>query len=433
MTHVWLTELRRSVFRFAAPLLAVAYLALMLSRLQAWRGVWPAASAQIGAHWIFIGPIVAGLAAWETARRRGHLETSSRQETRCLFAPLLAAQLAWTGLIVLVAAVCAAVASWATDAPSGFLWPSYLVLTAALAVECVAVGHLLGRICRPDWFGPVLAVLLIFLRIVMFSSAATGSYRSAFARIVLGGQPHVGLNSWAVACAAVEAGLLVAAALVVPPLIDRIRTAKSGRVLALGRPGMVTSVVGAIVFAVGVAAVFTSPSVHEERTPPDELLCTDTGIRLCIWPEHEVYLPALTIVAEEADNVALELGEEASGQLNEFGLDWTTGNFSLINSSTWFLSDALADVIVDSLAPLPCVPAEHDQAYEPYVDAFWHASAMVRLMLEDAPPPTGTGDTTGVDQAALVREWEAGPAAQHAWVERYTGEMREAAARMACE
>ena len=69
MGDVLRIEARRSLLLRLSPLVALAHVAIMLSQVSSWRGVWPQASAAVLSPLIFTAPALAGLTALEVSRR----------------------------------------------------------------------------------------------------------------------------------------------------------------------------------------------------------------------------------------------------------------------------------------------------------------------------------------------------------------------------
>ena len=63
MGDVLRIEARRSLLLRLSPLVALAHVAIMLSQVSSWRGVWPQASAAVLSPLIFTAPALAGLTA----------------------------------------------------------------------------------------------------------------------------------------------------------------------------------------------------------------------------------------------------------------------------------------------------------------------------------------------------------------------------------
>lgn len=413
---VWI-ELRRTVLGPAAAVLALAQLALMLNDVASWRGVWPMASAAVSAPWLFLGPALAGLSAYDALRR---LQRHTRAADvvfawRSQVTAMLLARVAVVCTVVAVGAVCAAFVTFAAGAPGGFLWPSYLLVTLAFAVGCVAVGMVIGSLGGPLWFAPVVSVLLVFLRAAWFQGASPGSAEAAFTRVFLAGHPWDAVDGRAVLGAVLETVLVVGLALVVPSLVVTARARRAGRVYPRGRAERLVAAGGAMTLLVCGTVAMTSPPVLVERTPPRDPLCSDTHPVVCVWPDNALLLDPLADRARRADALARQVGGRLMDRLDEFGLS-RGDSFVAVGRGTWFFSDTLGGALASSLAPLRCDPPQDDPALETYYAAHHDLTALFQLQIEDAERPTGYGDSTGTDAREVERIWRADPAERYAWV-----------------
>ena len=415
---VWI-ELRRSILTLCVVVLAIAQVGLMLNDVAAWRGVWPMATAAVSAPWLFLGPVAAGMSAFDALRRarlrRGEGVVDGlawRSESMAM----LVSRVFLVCLVLLVGAVCAVVVNLAAGAPTGFLWPSYLVVACAFAVECVVLGMLLGSLGGPLWFAPLLAVLVTFLRGAWFQGAGMGSSESSFTRIFLAGRPWVELNTYAVICAVVEAAVVVALALTVPEIIARARVRRSGRVYPRGPLAVMSSVAAGVALIAGAGVAVASPSILLDRQSPDDPVCSQTQLKVCVWPENELFLPPLAEVAVRAQEVADSVGGTLMDQINEFGVA-PGDSFVALGQGTWFFSDTLSGAIAYSLAPIQCDPPADDPGSEVYFRALHEVSALLQLQIEDSAQPAGYGSSSGVDMVEITKIWRATPSESQAWIQ----------------
>ena len=183
MGDVLRIEARRSLLLRLSPLVALAHVAIMLSQVSSWRGVWPQASAAVLRPLIFTAPALAGLTALEVSRR----STRWAAPRPPWAAPLLGVQVVAAGVVVACGCVAAVVVNLAAGAPQGLLWPGYVVLALCVAAEAVACGHLLGRVPGPLWFAPVTSVTLVFLRIVLTLPGSDLPPAGRLTRVILSG------------------------------------------------------------------------------------------------------------------------------------------------------------------------------------------------------------------------------------------------------
>ncbi len=418
MRAVWV-EARRPLVVVGAALLVAGQLYLMLHDITAWRGVWPMASAAVGAPWMFLGPAAAGLSAYEALRRTRLRAGGCAVDTvawRSSATAMLVARVVLACVVVGAGAACAVVVNLTGHAPAGFLWPSYLIVTLAFAIGSVAVGTLLGSLGGPMWFAPVLAVLATFLRAMWFQSAVMGSAEAAFTRIFLSGRPWVELDARAVIASVMETVVLVALALATPVLLARARARRSGRIFPGGRGAGVRPVTAAAVLVACAALVLGSPPMVRFRTPPTDVPCSDTHPRVCVWPDNAALLPRLAETADRADAVAQTVDGRLMTQIDEFGLS-DGDSFGTQGEDTWFFSSTLAGTIAYSLAPYRCdQPPDDDPGLLTYYGAENEFSALFQLQIEDSPIPPGYSDSTGTDFAEVTRVWQASQSERDTWV-----------------
>lgn len=418
-----LIELRRSAFTPVALALAAAQVALMLNDAANWRGVWPMASAQVSAQWWILAPVAAGLAAF-LRLRRVRLPGASTGDPGGLLrnrsAAMLAAHAGLACLVVLVGCVFAVVVNVKAGAPTGFLWPSYVWVAVAFAVESVAVGHLLGSLGGPLWFAPVAAVMTTFLRASWGQSTGVGTPGAAFARVFLAGDPYVALEPAGVLIALFEAALVVLLALVAPRLLWSVQLRRAGRTLPLGAPAAARGLATGALLVVGAVVVTQGPPLTGFRPPPARALCTATATQVCVWPEDAVYLPALTAIAQRSQTVARQMNAMLPPQIGQVGLaaDQLV-NFDFLGGSTWSVTSTMADVIAGSLvAPVTCTPPpDRSEQTSAYFRSRSEVSALVELRISGEPRPAGLRDSSGVDWAEVTSVWRSPPQQQQAWLD----------------
>lgn len=422
MRRVAAIELRRPALLLGWGLLVAGQLWLMLTDIAEWRGIWPMASAAVGAPWAFLGPAAAGLSAYDAVRRpRPAVETLG---WRTVSSAMLVARMILVAGVVAVGAAFAGLVTLASDAPDGGLWGSYLTVTLAFAVWSVALGMLVGSFGGPSWFPPVVALLVAFLRGVWFQGAGPESPGAAFTRVFLAGRPWHELDPVAVIAAVAEAALLLIVALGAPVLAARIRGRFAGATFAPHRAGVVlgVSVASMVVLCIGV--VLTSPPIVRDRTAPPVIPCTDTLPQVCVWPEHASLLPALAETTSRAQRVSQAVEGSLMSRIDEFGLG-DEDTFVAVGQGTWFLSDTLAGTIAGSLAPVRCDSPESDPQVAVYFAARSEVSALLQLEIEDEVWPAGYGNSLGVDRTEVARVWRAPAAERDAWVDDRVALMRE--------
>ncbi|MFJ8394941.1 hypothetical protein [Streptomyces sp. NPDC094144] len=173
MLNAYQIELRRSPLLTAFPLMIAVDLVVLFGRSRYWIGSWPEASVAAQVVTMFLGPVLAGVSAWQAGRssRAGMPEfllaaarPGWRAEAVRLAATLTLGFLAY-GIGCLVAATVSS-----GDAGPGFLWPSYLLLGASALIIFASVGHLAGRWWPSAGFTPIVCALgsLISLSVLPF-------------------------------------------------------------------------------------------------------------------------------------------------------------------------------------------------------------------------------------------------------------------------
>jgi hypothetical protein len=424
-------ELKNSPFLVAGPALAASQIALMLGALASWRGVWPMALANLGAQLIYIAPVVAALAALDTLRRGRRLAKVLGGEGARMLAVLLLAQMVWALAPVAAGLVCAAAVNVAVGAPSGWVGVPYLVLAAVFVVEAAAFGHLLGAFGGPLWFAPVTALLAMFIRVVLAGSAGVG-WAATFTRLAASGPPWKMVAPGGLVSAVAEVGVVVVLALALPGVVGRLRARLRGRVLPAGLTRVGLAGAGLLGVVAGCVVVFNGAPVIVDRPAPDEGVCTDTATRVCVWPESAVHLPQLAAMADRAGTVAGALGVAPAGAMYEMGLDPDASTFTMVNSTTWFMSGTLASDIAWQVEAPTCQLEPKSSAAEQADGIRRQLAAMIRLMLEDSVRPAGMGDTSGLDWPAIEAVWEDGEGAVNAWIDRRIDELRAVNA-VACQ
>lgn len=427
MSGVLRIELRRCLLARLAPLAAVGLVALMLSDRHRWQGVWPEASAAVTAPLCYLGPALAGAAAWEVRRRRG--ERESRNGGEPWAGPLLTAYLLAGAGVIAVGAICAVLVNLSASAPAGFLWPSYLIIALAVVGECLAAGVLLGRLGGPAWFAPVVAVLACFLRLITTQGTGVGTPESRLTRTFLSGRAWVALTPAGVVLAVVEAAIVVAAALLLPELLAALRARRERTAFPWSGRTRVAVAAGCAACVLGAGLVLTGPPLTVERDAPANPVCTDTKLHLCVWPEDAARLPVLAALAERAGAQADALGVELPDHLSAYGLEPGAPNFTIESDSVWFAANDLAGLIVGSAVSVDCTPPDTDPAAADFYQAYGELAGLVELRLQGADArPAGMGDTRQIDRAEIARVAKSDRATQDAWMQERLDTMRDIAA-----
>ncbi|MFF0389246.1 hypothetical protein ACFYS8_11180 [Kitasatospora sp. NPDC004615] len=132
MSRAYRTELRRSPLRWVFPVLVAVVLLVLFGRDRSWIGVWSQASAAAQIPAFYLGPAMAGAAAWAAAARRRAgvvVGFAAARPSWRIEAVQVAAGLTY-GLAAYAVGVLTAVAVTVRDGGPGFWWPGYVLLGA---------------------------------------------------------------------------------------------------------------------------------------------------------------------------------------------------------------------------------------------------------------------------------------------------------------
>ncbi|MEV7427767.1 MULTISPECIES: DUF7224 domain-containing protein [unclassified Streptomyces] len=314
MLNTYRIELRRSPLLTVFPLMIIVDLVVLFGRSQYWIGVWPEASVAAQIVTLFLGPVLAGVSAWQAGRssRSGMPEfllAAARPGWR-IEAARLAATLTLGFLAYGVGCLTAAAVSLG-DAGPGFLWPSYLLLGAATLIIFASVGHLAGRWWPSPGFTPVICALGCFISMLALP----------FRLNVLAGPPDTYLRPLPLAVRLFLALALAVLAVTAPPLTRTVERQMPRRKLPRHMGGVV---VGSVVCSlIALAMLPAAGELRVERSASATApLCDraeESAPRVCVWPEHRKYLPDLARMAERFDRLA-QPGIKSPREFYEFGL-----------------------------------------------------------------------------------------------------------------
>lgn len=274
MKALWL-HVRNSPVRWTLPVFVVLDLAVLFLRSRTWIGVWPetGAAAQLPAY--LMGILVAGAAAWAAGAPSRH--RLGEQVSASRFPPAVSEghRLASTIIVLvtpyLTGQIVAFVITARTFPPGVHLFLGYAGLGLFVMLMAVALGWACGLLLDGQVFPALTAVMGFFLL-----AAALGRTGS----IVLTGPPESTVDPIALM---LRLGLVTALmlALIWLPATDRDRpSGRKALVAAIAALPLVATVVG------------TRPVVDREQ-PGTNVICLDGASKICIWPEHEKYLPQL--------------------------------------------------------------------------------------------------------------------------------------------
>jgi hypothetical protein len=233
-----------------------------------------------------IVPVFAAAAAWEGTRLvRGGVWQLAMVRHRVTVAT-------WSILPAIVGgAVVLVVAALLVVTPQGILVPEPLVLLAvgSILVAQVAAGFAIGTRLPRSIAIPVV-LLVSFMSFVLPRVAGSAWLR------------HLSGTSIELCCGTDEA---LAMGVVLAIVVGSLALVLASVVLVTRHPGSRSDLLAAslpLVVAMAVAMVVAPPSVKPTtvRAGVGDRCLTERGVEVCLWPEHERMLPAVTSVASEA-------------------------------------------------------------------------------------------------------------------------------------
>ncbi|GAA4885602.1 DUF7224 domain-containing protein [Kitasatospora terrestris] len=371
MLNAYRIELRRSPLLTAFPVMVAVDLLVLFGRSRWWIGVWPEASVAAQVVTLFLGPVLAAVSAWQAGRssRAGMPEVllAAARPTWRMEGVRLAATLTLGFLAYGLGCLAAAGVSIGEAGP-GFLWPSYLLLGASTLVVFASVGHLAGRWWPSSSFTPVVCALGCFISLLALP----------FKLNVLAGSPDVHLRPLPVALRLCWAIALAVLAVTAPPLPTRAKNRMPSR--GLPRKVRWVALAAALCSLVALGGVAGAGELRTERpataaTP----LCDRTDShapRVCVWPEHRKYLPALVLMAQRLGATG-QSWVVVPEEFDEFGLQRTAHGdrgFDITEGHVRTAAIAMAHrVFTDSFGR--CVPPGNERRA-------WQAIDNVHLWLE---------------------------------------------------
>ncbi|MFE3688060.1 ABC transporter permease [Streptomyces sp. NPDC059095] len=312
MLNVYRIELRRSPLLTAFPVMIAVDLVVLFGRSRYWMGVWPEASVAAQVVTMFLGPVLAGVSAWQAGRssRSGMPEFllgAARPSWR-IEAVRLAATLTLGFLAYGIGCLTAAAVSFG-DAGPGFLWPSYLLLGAAALIIYASVGHLAGRWWPSAGFTPIVCALGSLIALLVLPLKFD----------VLAGPPDTYVRPQTVAVRVLCAVALAVLAVTAPPLKGR---AVPRRKTPLHLRGVAAGAAACSLVLMALAAPKDGQLTVARPSSAVTPLCdraSQDAPRVCVWPEHRKYLPDLTRMAQRLGQTG-QPGMKAPDAFYEFGL-----------------------------------------------------------------------------------------------------------------
>ncbi|MER8235904.1 ABC transporter permease [Streptomyces sp. NPDC094049] len=422
MLNTYRVELRRSPLLTAFPVMIAVDLAVLFGRSRYWIGVWPEASAAAQIVTLFLGPVLAGVSAWQAGRssRAGMPEflLAAARPGWQIEAQRLAATLTLGFLAYGIGCLTAAAVSLGEAGP-GFLWPSYLLLGAATLIIFASVGHLAGRWWPSPGFTPVVCALGCFISMLGLP----------FKFNVLAGTPDTHVSPAPLAVRLFLALALAVLAVTAPPRRNKAERQISHR--RLPRPTRAVVLGSAVCALVALAAAPSMGELRVERAASETSpLCDradESAPRVCVWPEHRKYLPELTRIAQRLDRPS-QAWVKAPDEFYEFGLRRTPlgdRGFDIAEGHTRTAAIAMADqVFTTSLGR--CLPPPRERRAWQAIDNIHLWLEYQAMGLDPAAADKGlnlTGVTTAQREATEASRMT--PTEQRNWIARERGHLRE--------
>ncbi|MFC8850032.1 MULTISPECIES: hypothetical protein [unclassified Micromonospora] len=341
MSGLWL-HTRNSPIRWAFPLLVVLDVAVLFLRNRYWMGVWPetGAAAQVPAY--VLGMVVAGAAAWAASAPRRHGIEEQLGAARVHPARIEAHRIAATLVILISPYLIGQAVAFAVTArtfpPGVHLWLGYALLGLFAALLAIAFGWTCGRMLGPVFSAFTAALGFLLLTMLL----------GRFGFVVASGRPEVTVDPVPLA---LRLGLVVALLLTMLWLAG----AEASRAHRRGVAGLVPVALTLLLVMV------TTNAVRERELPGDSAMCLDGSTRLCIWPEHEKYLPQLREVSARIDQLPAAftrpplVNEVGVGPKTAFftpdgkkhlGYEGGTPIFNIIEGSPWSFAGDIGKAVI---------------------------------------------------------------------------------------
>ncbi|MEV0126106.1 ABC transporter permease [Streptomyces sp. NPDC050703] len=361
MLNAYFIELRRSPLLTAFPAMIAVDLLVLFGRSRYWIGVWPEASVAAQIVTLFLGPVLAGISAWQAGRssRAGMPEFllgAARPGWR-IEAVRLAATLTLGFLAYGIGCLTAAAVSL-SDAGPGFLWPSYLLLGASTLIIFASVGHLAGRWWPSAAFTPIVCALGCFISMLALP----------FKFNVLAGPPDTHLSPLPVALRLLCALALAVLAVTAPPMRRKAERQTPHRKLPRHVRGIAAGSVVCSFFALAAAPAVGELRVERPASATTPLCdrANDSAPRVCVWPEHRKYLPELTRMAQHLDQ-APQRWIKVPAEFHEFGLQRTDlgdAGFHIAEGHVRTAAIAMADQVFTASFGRCRPPRDERQAWQ---------------------------------------------------------------------
>ncbi|MER7581235.1 hypothetical protein [Kitasatospora sp. NPDC097691] len=380
----YLVELRRSPLRWWFPLLVALDLATLFGRSRWWIGEWAQTSVQAQIPAFYFAPVLAAAAAWAGGRSARHnfhdqMDSASRPSWQ-VQAAQLSSTLTYGLSAYLVGVLVAAAVSW-PKAGSGFLWPGYLILGAALLVTFASVGHLVGSWSRTQFTAPVLVGLGSLVVIAWFGAPTSlGLY-------VISGEPFRSASQPAVLARSL---LALAAFLVAVTFTRRSPLATEGSWPNTARRiGTAASCLSLVIAGVGLMA--TKP-VQVDRATPGEPLCTSGAPALCLWPDDQKYLSQAGAMSERIRQLPqgmFVIPDAFYEKGLRSGRQHAFEDFYILEGSMWDPAQSLAGSILFASRPKNCPLPDGSRVTKDFVQSNGELMMWLTMRIFGGGQPAG--------------------------------------------
>ncbi|GGJ93475.1 hypothetical protein GCM10010123_24170 [Pilimelia anulata] len=312
---------------------------LLLRGSHHWIGSWPATGAAAQLPAFFLSMLAAGAAAWSAGSTTRHrleeqLTAASKSRVRSEAYRLCATLILM--LIPYLAGQALAFGLTAWTFPSGLtLWFGYFLMGTTLLLLSTAWGWLFGKHLGAA-FAAVCASLSWVMAVLFFLMSSTDGI------VVVSGPVWQQVdNSGALVRTLTAIGLCVAVVWI--PDIARRKRQQFAPLYSL-------TLVVAVCFVIG-----NTTGIIDRKRPANPL-CTDGAVTICLWPEHEKYLPMVQAISNRIDR--LPEGFALPTRLQEKGVGPADssddqsrypdahGEFLIIEGSRWSVASSVSTAIV---------------------------------------------------------------------------------------
>jgi hypothetical protein len=340
VSGLWL-HVRNSPLRWALPVFVAIDLTALFLRNRHWIGVWPETGAAALAPAYLLGVVGAGAAAWAASAPKRHRIDEQLTASRFHPTQMEAHRLGATVIVLLVPYLVGQAVAFGVTArtfpPGVHLWLGYALLGIFVILTSTALGWACGKLLSPVFAALTAAMGFLFLTALL----------DRFGFVVISGRPEM----------TVDPGLLALRLASVTVLLLTMLWLPTSQ--ALRRRRTLLLVPAALPLVVGLVA---TSAVMDREQPGDNVICVEGTTTLCIWPEHEKYLPQLREV-----NARIDLLPESfvrPPRINQAGLQkawillpngqWHLGYngappiFYILEGSPWSFSGSIGTAIISS-------------------------------------------------------------------------------------